>query len=129
MKLPYNRFFTRFKGAQCGEGEKILFLKKLHKQRAQDPQSTSGEGTFGRLFKGVTRTKDAGILLSDVHLRKLNDGYLTPPQPHLASLFGSPVRCSPAPDSPLAGLVAHALHCPHCSDLPGGKLFLVCSWL
>ena len=86
MKLPYNQIFTRFKGAKCGEGEKILLLKKLHKQRSLDPQSTSGEGTFGRLFKGVMRTKDVGILRSDVHLRKLSDRYLTPPQPHLVSL-------------------------------------------
>ena len=74
------------------------------------------------------RTKDVGTLRSDVHLRKLNDGYPTPTPPSF-SLSGSSVRCSPVPDSPLAGLVAHGLHCPHCSDLPGDKRFLLCSWL
>lgn len=100
-----------------------MLLKKLHKQRSLDPQSTSGGRYFWPTFQRSNENKDVGILRSDVHLRKLSDRYLTPPQHTSFSLFGSPVRCSPAPDSSTSRAGHTPLHCPHCSDLSGGKLF------
>ena len=46
----------------------------------------------------------------------------TPPAPHLVSLW---FLCKMLTSTGFA----HGLHCPHCSDLPGGKPFLLCSWL
>ena len=46
----------------------------------------------------------------------------TPPAPHLVSLW---FLCKMLTSTGFA----HGLHCPHCSDLPRGKPFLLCSWL